>query len=503
MGGHIKMKKYLLALDQGTTSSRAILFTTDGQIVAASQKEFEQIFPHDGYVEHDAMEILETQIEVARDAMLRANTSPDEIYGIGITNQRETTIVWDKTTGRPICNAIVWQCRRTAEYCDELKARGYTDMIRKKTGLIIDAYFSATKLKWILDNVSGARERATRGELLFGTVDSWLIYNLTGGGVHATDYSNASRTMLFNINTLDWDEELLKLFDIPRCMLPKVMPSSGIFGHTLPDIFGGEIAIGGVAGDQQAALFGQCCFEVGSVKNTYGTGGFMLMNTGDKPVYSGNGLLTTIAWGLDNKISYALEGSVFVCGAAVQWLRDGLGLISSAGETEAIGRSVSDTGGVFFVPAFVGMGAPVWDPYARGAIFGITRATGRAHVVRAVLESMAYQTVDVVNLMQSDAGLKLDALRVDGGASANDLLLEIQADLLGCRIIRPECIETTALGAANLAGLATGAFTSTDDIKEHWNINKRFEPAIDASRRNDLMNGWHKAVSRTLGWANT
>ena len=493
------MPKYLLALDQGTTSSRSIVFDLSGRIIASSQREFPQIFPHRGWVEHDPEDIWNTQLAVAREALSKAGADAADIYGIGITNQRETTVVWERATGKPICNAIVWQCRRTAEYCDYIKSGELCEDIRRRTGLLIDAYFSATKLKWILDNVEGARERARRGELCFGTVDSWLIFNLTGGKVHATDYSNASRTMLFNINTLEWDDELLRLFDIPRRMLPDVKPSSCIFGETAPELFGASIPVAGVAGDQQAALFGQCCFEDGSVKNTYGTGGFMLMNTGSRPVMSENGLLTTIAWGIgDSSVSYALEGSVFVCGAAVQWLRDGLGLISKASETESIARSVENSGGVWFIPAFVGLGAPYWDPYARGALLGLTRGTTRAHIVRAVLESMAYQTADVLELMEREAKVSMTSLKVDGGASANDLLLEIQADLLGTPIIRPGCIETTALGAANLAGLSTGAFSSLSEISASWQCERRFEPRISAEERLSRLDGWRKAVGRVL-----
>lgn len=493
------MPKYLFALDQGTTSSRSIVFDLSGRIIASSQREFPQIFPHRGWVEHDPEDIWNTQLAVAREALSKAGADAADIYGIGITNQRETTVVWERATGKPICNAIVWQCRRTAEYCDYIKSGELCEDIRRRTGLLIDAYFSATKLKWILDNVEGARKRARRGELCFGTVDSWLIFNLTGGKVHATDYSNASRTMLFNINTLEWDDELLRLFDIPRRMLPDVKPSSCIFGETAPELFGASIPVAGVAGDQQAALFGQCCFEDGSVKNTYGTGGFMLMNTGSRPVMSENGLLTTIAWGIgDSSVSYALEGSVFVCGAAVQWLRDGLGLISKASETETIARSVENSGGVWFIPAFVGLGAPYWDPYARGALLGLTRGTTRAHIVRAVLESMAYQTADVLELMEREAKVSMTSLKVDGGASANDLLLEIQADLLGTPIIRPGCIETTALGAANLAGLSTGAFSSLSEISASWQCERRFEPRISAEERLSRLDGWRKAVGRVL-----
>lgn len=493
------MPEYLLALDQGTTSSRSIVFDRGGRIVASSQKEFPQYFPHQGWVEHDPMDIWNTQLEVAREALARAGIGADDVFGIGITNQRETTIVWERDTGRPICNAIVWQCRRTAEYCDYIKSGELCEDIRRRTGLLVDAYFSATKLKWILDNIPGARNRAERGELCFGTVDSWLIYNLTGGRVHATDYSNASRTMLFNINTLEWDDELLRMFDIPRRMLPEVRPSSGIFGETDPALFGAPIVVAGVAGDQQAALFGQCCFYKGDAKNTYGTGGFMLMNTGTHPITSNGGLLTTIAWGIGNRpVTYALEGSVFICGAAVQWLRDGLGLVASAAETESVARSVESSGGVWFIPAFVGLGAPYWDPYARGALLGITRGTTRAHVVRAVLESMAYQTADVLELMKREAGADMTSLKVDGGASANDLLLEMQADLLGTPIIRPKCIETTALGAANLAGLATGAFATLNEIAECRNVDRSFAPTITTEERERRLHGWREAVGRVL-----
>lgn len=495
------MSNYLMALDQGTTSSRCIIFNDREQIVAVSQREFPNYFPAPGWVEHDPHEIWDSQLSVMREAIARAGLLPADIAAIGITNQRETTMIWDRATGEPVYNAIVWQCRRTADYCDSLKTDGLTDKIRAKTGLIIDSYFSATKIKWILDNVPGVRERAGRGELMFGTVDTWLIYNLTGGRVHATDPSNASRTMLFNICEGCWDSELLQLFDIPESLMPQILPSSGIFGHTDPSLLGGSIAIAGVAGDQQAALFGQCCFESGEVKNTYGTGGFMLMNTGDTPVFSENGLLTSIAWSMGGKTCYALEGSVFICGAAVQWLRDGLGLIAGAAESERVAVSIPDSEGVYFVPAFVGLGAPYWDPYARGALLGLTRATGRAHIVRAVLESMAYQTVDVLELMQREAGVKLTALRVDGGACANNLLLSFQADVSGLPIIRPACIETTALGAANLAGLAVGVFGSTKEIARLWQVERRFEPSMRADERRRRMSGWQKAVARTRGWA--
>ncbi len=495
------MSKYLMALDQGTTSSRCIIFNSEQRIVAVAQKEFPNYFPCPGWVEHDPREIWDSQLCVMREALRRSGLSATDIAAIGITNQRETTMLWDRRTGEPVYNAIVWQCRRTADLCDSLKARGLTDMIRAKTGLIIDSYFSATKIKWILDNVPGVRERAERGELMFGTVDTWLIYKLTGGRVHATDVSNASRTMLFNIRELCWDHELLELFGIPAALMPQVLPSSGLFGYTDPELLGSAVAIAGVAGDQQAALFGQCCFGAGEVKNTYGTGGFMLMNTGEEPVFSQNGLLTSIAWSLGGHVSYALEGSVFICGAAVQWLRDGLGLIAGAAESEQVALSVPDSEGVYFVPAFVGLGAPYWDPYARGALLGLTRATGRAHIVRAVLEAMAYQTVDVLELMQREAGTELSSLKVDGGACANNLLLSFQADISGLPIIRPACIETTALGAANLAGLAVGMFASTDEIAQHWHVERRFAPMMTADERRRRLAGWQKAVGRARGWA--
>lgn len=492
------MKKYLMALDQGTTSSRCIIFAKGGEIVSSSQKEFKQYYPHKGWVEHDAKEILSTQLYVAKDAIKTLGISPDEIAAIGITNQRETTVVWDKNTGEPVCPAIVWQCRRTADYCEKLQSDGLTDMIRQKTGLIIDAYFSATKIKWILDNINGAREKANNGDLLFGTVDTWLLWNLTAGKVHATDPSNAARTMLFNINTLDWDEELLKLFGVPRAMLPDVLPSSGSFGHT--ELFGGSIPIAGVAGDQQAALFGQCCFNKGDAKNTYGTGGFMLMNTGNTPVFSKSGLLTTVAWQYGGNVRYAIEGSTFVCGAAIQWLRDGLGLIDSAAQSEFLASKVPDNGGVYVVPAFVGLGAPYWDAYARGAIFGITRGTTKNHMIRATLESMAYQTYDLLKTMETDAGTSLSSLKVDGGATANDLLLQIQSDIADLPIVRPLCIETTALGAANLAGLGVGFYSSEAEIAECWQENKRFLPEMDEKIRGSRLKMWNKAVSRTLEW---
>ena len=494
------MKKYIMALDQGTTSSRCILFDKGGNIVSVVQREFAQIFPAEGWVEHDPMTIWSTQIAVATESLLKIGGSWDEIYGIGITNQRETAIVWDRRTGMPIYNAIVWQCRRTAEYCKNLADRGYGEMIKAKTGLLLDPYFSASKVAWILDNVEGARERAERGELCFGTVDSWLIWNLTGGKVHATDYSNASRTMLFNINTLEWDNELLSLFGIPRSMLPEALPSSHLFGYTEPGILGASLPIGGVAGDQQAALFGQCCFGDGELKNTYGTGGFLLMNTGNEPYVTDNGLITTVAWGLNGKVTYALEGSVFVCGAAIQWLRDGLRLIESAQDSEYYASKVPDSAGVMVVPAFQGLGAPWWDPYARGIIIGVTRATNKYHIIRATLESMAYQTADVIDLMERSTGMRVSELAVDGGASANNLLLGFQSDILGIPIVRPECVETTALGAAYLAGLAVGVYSSLDEIKANKRIARSFTPEKDANWREERISVWRRAVERCLGW---
>ena len=494
------MKKYVMALDQGTTSSRAIIFDRDGNIVSLVQREFPQIFPREGWVEHDPMAIWSTQIAACTEALMKIGGSWDEISGIGITNQRETVVVWDRKTGTPVYNAIVWQCRRTADYCEELKKKGLTELIREKTGLLLDPYFSASKVAWILDNVPGARERAEGGELCFGTIDTWLIYNLTGGKVHATDYSNASRTMLFNINMLEWDNELISIFNIPSSMLPTVCPSSYIFGHTDSKILGAEIPIGGVAGDQQAALFGQCCFNAGELKNTYGTGAFLLMNIGDKPRITDSGLVTTIAWGLDGKVNYALEGSVFVCGAAIQWLRDGMRIIESAADSEYYAKKVPDSGGVLVVPAFQGLGAPYWDPYARGIIIGITRATSKYHIIRATIESMAYQTADVIKLMEESTGIKIEGLSVDGGASANELLLSFQADILGSEVMRPECIETTALGAAYLCGLATGMYKSTDEIKNNRKIAKTFTPAKDDAWREEKMSIWAKAVHRSLDW---
>ena len=456
------MAKYIMALDAGTTSNRCILFNEKGEICSMAQKEFTQHFPKPGWVEHDAGEIWATQLQVAREAISRIGAKPEEIAAIGITNQRETTIVWDKHTGKPVCHAIVWQCRRTAEYCDSLKERGLTDKFREKTGLVIDAYFSATKVKWILDHVEGARERAERGELLFGTVETWLIWKLTKGKVHVTDYSNASRTMLFNINTLQWDEEILRELDIPRSMLPEAKPSSCIYGYADASFFGGEIPIAGAAGDQQAALFGQTCFHAGEAKNTYGTGCFLLMNTGEKPVFSKNGLVTTIAWGIDGKVNYALEGSIFVAGAAIQWLRDELRLIDSASMTEYMAQNVEDSNGCYVVPAFTGLGAPYWDQYARGTIVGLTRGVNKDHIVRATLESLAYQVNDVLEAMKADSGIDLAALKVDGGASANNFLMQTQADISNAPVNRPKCVETTAMGAAYLAGLAVGYWNSPE-----------------------------------------
>ena len=494
------MKKYIMALDQGTTSSRAIIFDKEGNIVSLVQREFPQIFPKEGWVEHDPMAIWSTQIAACTEALMKIGCTWEEIYGIGITNQRETTVVWDRKTGVPVYNAIVWQCRRTADYCEGLKKDGYEEIIRNKTGLLLDPYFSASKIAWILDNVDGARKKAEKGELCFGTIDSWLIYNLTAGKVHATDYSNASRTMLFNINTLSWDEELLKIFNIPCSMLPEVCPSSHIFGYSDAKILGAEIAIAGVAGDQQAALFGQCCFAPGQLKNTYGTGAFLLMNIGEKPQITDTGLITTIAWGLDGKVNYALEGSVFVCGAAIQWLRDGMRIIESASDSEYYAKKVPDSGGVLVVPAFQGLGAPYWDPYARGIIVGITRATNKYHLIRATLESMAYQTADVIELMEKSTGIKIEDLSVDGGASANNLLLSFQADILGTSVNRPECIETTALGAAYLCGLATGVYKSTDEIVKNRKIASTYRPEMDEETRKEKIALWKKAVSRSLDW---
>ena len=494
------MSRYIMAFDQGTTSSRCILFTEAGEIVSQASRELPQIFPKPGWVEQDPRAIFSTQIAVAYEALLKIGAKPSEVATVGITNQRETVLVWDRKTGEPIYNAIVWQCRRTAEDTDRLKEAGYEKMIREKTGLLLDPYFSASKAKWILDNVDGARERAQRGELCFGTVDTWLLYSLSGGKIFATDYSNASRTMLFNIQTLDWDDELLKLFDIPREMLPCVQPSASRFGMTSKEVIGTEILIGGVAGDQQSALFGQCCFETGMTKNTYGTGGFLLMNTGDRPIFTDSGLLTTVAWGAEGKVSYALEGSVFVSGAVIQWLRDGLRVIDSAFDSEYMASKVTDAGGVMLVPAFAGLGAPYWDPYARGTIIGITRDTTKYHIIRAALDAMTYQTADVVSLMERVSGMRVPLLRVDGGAAANDLLLSLQADILGRRIERPAVIETTALGAAYLAGLTAGIYESASDIAKKRTALAGFEPKKDDAFRKKAMEKWHRAVERSLLW---
>ena len=494
-------QKYIMALDQGTTSARCILYDKKGKQISTAQKEFRQIYPHSGWVEHDAMEIWSTQIGVAQEAMIKIGCTYENIEAIGITNQRETTIVWDRVTGEPVYNAIVWQCRRTAGFCDELKEKGLADFFRKKTGLLIDPYFSATKLRWILENVEGAYDRARAGELLFGTVETWLIWKLTEGKVHVTDYSNASRTMMFNIHELRWDKEILELLDIPEIMLPKPCPSSMIYGESDHKLFGGPVRISGAAGDQQAALFGQACFREGEAKNTYGTGGFMLVNTGSRPVESKNGLITTVAWGLDGRVCYALEGSVFISGALIQWLRDEVRILDNAAQSEEIARSVPDTAGAYIVPAFTGMGAPYWDPYARGAVLGLTRGVNRNHLVRAAIESMAYQTYDLMISMAEDMGEPISAFKVDGGACQNDFLLEFQAGIMNMPLYRPECIETTSLGAAYLAGLATGYWRNTDDIISNWQIDRRFEPEMDEFRREELLDGWHKAVSCTLGWA--
>lgn len=488
------MDKYIMALDLGTTSCRCIIFDKNGRICSAAQKEFTQYFPQPGWVEHDAEEIWATQTGLMYEAMSKIDITINEIAGIGITNQRETTVLWDKETGRPVHKAIVWQCRRTAGYCDELKKLGMGEFFRSKTGLVLDAYFSATKLRWLLDNAAGARERAEKGELLFGTVDSWIIWKLTGCKVHVTDYSNASRTMLFNIHTLKWDEEILRVLKIPQQILPEVKPSSHVYGYTDSKLFGREVPIAGAGGDQQCALFGQTCFERGEVKNTYGTGGFMLMNTGTAPVNSHNGLVTTIAWGVDDKVEYALEGSIFVAGAAVQWLRDELGLIRDAAESEVLAKSVPDANGCYVVPAFVGLGAPYWDQYARGAIVGLTRGVNRNHIVRATLESIAYQVNDVLMAMQEDSGMPITSLRVDGGACDNDFLMQFQADILNTSVVRPYCIETTAMGAAYLAGLAVGYWRSKEEILANHVIAAEFKPQMGQAKRESLLQGWHNAV---------
>ena len=497
------MAQYIMALDAGTTSNRCILFDQEGRVRAAAQKEFPQIFPKPGWVEHDAREIWATQLGVAVEAMGKIGATAADIAAIGITNQRETTVVWDRATGEPVYNAIVWQCRRTSAYCDELKARGYAEAIRRKTGLVVDAYFSGPKIRWILDNVPGARRRAEAGELLFGTVETWLIWLLTGGRVHVTDYSNASRTMLFNINTLDWDEELLDLMDIPRSMLPTPVPSSQVYGETDPGFFGRSIPIAGAAGDQQAALFGQACFTPGQAKNTYGTGCFLLMNTGDKPVFSSSGLVTTVAWGLGSRVSYALEGSIFVAGAAIQWLRDEMRLIDSAADSEYHAGKVADTAGCYVVPAFTGLGAPYWDQYARGAIVGLTRGVNKNHIIRATLESIAYQVSDVLEAMRADSGIALTSLKVDGGASSNNVLMQLQADILQVTVHRPVCVETTALGAAYLAGLAVGYWSSQEEIARNWAVDRTFLPAITTQERDKKLQGWKRAVTRAFDWEET
>ncbi|WP_455544549.1 glycerol kinase GlpK [Intestinibacter sp.] len=495
------MSKYVMALDAGTTSNRCILFNEQGEMCSVAQKEFTQYFPKPGWVEHDANEIWSSQLGVAVEAMAKLGITADDIAAIGITNQRETTIVWDKNTGEPVYHAIVWQCRRTSEYCDSLKDKGLTDKFREKTGLIIDAYFSGTKLKWILDNVEGVRERAEKGELLFGTVETWLIWKLTKGKAHVTDYSNASRTLLFNIKDLTWDKEILEELNIPESMLPEPKPSSCVYGYSDASFFGKEIPISGAAGDQQAALFGQTCFNPGEAKNTYGTGCFMLMNTGETPVYSKNGLVTTIAWGLDGKVNYALEGSIFVAGASIQWLRDELRIIDSAPDSEYMAKKVKDTNGCYVVPAFTGLGAPHWDQYARGTIVGLTRGVNKYHIIRATLESLAYQVNDVLQAMKADSGIDLAALKVDGGASANDFLMQFQSDVINAPVKRPCCVETTAMGAAYLAGLAVGYWDSKEDVVKNWAIDKIFSPVMAEEDRKFKIKGWNKAVKCSFGWA--
>ncbi len=497
------MAKYIMALDAGTTSNRCILFNDKGEMCAVAQKEFTQYFPKPGWVEHDASEIWQTQLSVAREALARAGAKASDIAAIGITNQRETVIVWDRATGQPICPAIVWQCRRTAEFADEMKGRvpGIEEKFQKKTGLKFDPYFSGTKIRWILDNVPGAREKAQQGKLCFGTVDSWLIYKLTKGKVHVTDYSNASRTLLFNINTLEWDEELCQILEIPMSMLPEAKPSSCIYGETDPEFFGGPILIAGAAGDQQAALFGQTCFKEGEAKNTYGTGCFMLMNTGSKPVFSKNNLLTTIAWGLDGEVTYALEGSVYVAGAAIQWLRDELRAVDSAADSEYFATRVKDTNGCYVVPAFTGLGAPYWDPYARGAIVGLTRGVNKYHIIRATVESLAFQTYDVLHAMELDSGRKLRGLKVDGGASRNNFLMQFQADISNSSVVRPSCVETTAMGAAYLAGLAVGYWKDKEAVLANWSVDREFIPEMDDERREKELAGWAQAVNSVRGWA--
>ena len=497
------MAKYVMALDAGTTSNRCILFKEKGEMCSVAQKEFTQFFPQPGWVEHDANEIWQTQLSVARAAMTQVGATADDIAAIGITNQRETVIVWDRTTGQPISHAIVWQCRRTADFAEQMKGKipGIVEKFQQKTGLKFDPYFSGTKIRWILDNVPGAREKAEKGELCFGTVDSWLIYKLTKGKVHVTDYSNASRTLLFNINTLEWDDELCQILEVPKSMLPEVKPSSCIYGESDPEFFGGPIRIAGAAGDQQAALFGQTCFNEGDAKNTYGTGCFMLMNTGEKPIFSKNDLLTTIAWGLDGKVTYALEGSVYVAGAAIQWLRDELRLVDTSPDSEYYATRVKDTNGCYVVPAFTGLGAPYWDPYARGAITGLTRGVNKYHVIRATLESLAYQTYDVLHAMELDSGKHLTSLKVDGGASNNNFLMQFQSDIINTNVLRPSCVETTAMGAAYLAGLAVGYWSSKEDVIKNWAVDREFKPEMTDDARSKAIKGWAQAVASTRGWA--
>lgn len=495
------MKRYIMALDAGTTSNRCILFDRNGRICSVAQREFHQYFPKPGWVEHDANEIWASMLGVAVEAMQRIGATAAEIAGIGITNQRETSVVWDKATGEPIYNAIVWQCRRTSAYCDELKARGLTEIFRQKTGLVIDAYFSATKLRWLLEEIPGARARAERGELLFGTVETWLLWKLTGGKVHITDYSNASRTMLFNINTLQWDEEILRELNIPRGMLPEPRPSSAVYAETEPTLLGGAIPICGAAGDQQAALFGQTCFRPGEAKNTYGTGCFLLMNTGERPVFSQNGLVTTVAWGLDGHVNYALEGSIFVAGAAIQWLRDEMKLIESAQDSEYMAQKVRDTNGCYVVPAFTGLGAPHWNQYARGTIVGLTRGCNKYHLIRATLDSICYQVDEVLAAMRADSGIALEALKVDGGASANNYLMQTQADVIGAPVVRPTCVESTALGAAFLAGLAVGFWCDLDEIRRYYAADSTFLPTISEQERAERLDGWKRAVRCACSWA--
>lgn len=501
MEGDRLMAKYIMALDAGTTSNRCILFNKKGEMCSMAQREFTQYFPKPGWVEQDAGEIWASQLGVAVEAMNMIGAAAEDIAAIGITNQRETTIVWDKNTGEPVYRAIVWQCRRTSEYCDILKDKGLTDKFREKTGLVIDAYFSATKIKWILDNVEGAREKAEKGDLLFGTVETWLIWKLTKGAVHVTDYSNASRTMLYNITSLEWDDEILEELQIPKSMLPEVKPSSEIYGYADASFLGGKIPIAGAAGDQQAALFGQTCFQAGEAKNTYGTGCFLLMNTGETPVFSKNGLVTTIAWGMDGKVNYALEGSIFVAGAAIQWLRDEMRLIDSAEDSEYMAKKVKDTNGCYVVPAFTGLGAPHWDQYARGTIVGITRGVNKYHIIRATLESLAYQVNDVLEAMKADSDMQLSTLKVDGGASVNDFLMQTQSDIIQAPVSRPSCVETTAMGAAYLAGLAVGYWKSKEEVIQNWSVNRVFMPTLERRVRDERVKGWNKAVKYAYGWA--